>query len=204
LKNFIYKNKNNNNSFINKEKDYIYLLQVEKNKKMYEHQYKDLVHSIKSECYLILFNILIINNILLLIDFISNSYSHKNLIYFAIHSIYYLKISNWFNFVIQFVKIILNISIQYVIIKLLWKFSNFDQILYIEKRYWMKKYEQNIKNKTFGLALQNQNHNSNIDSNSTLLYNKYKPKVRVNIIIIVINKIKIYHILIIVFLINNH
>jgi len=182
LKSLIIGSNNDNNS--RKEKDYNMFLQVEKNKEMYDHQYKYLVHTVKSGCQMILFNVLIINSILLLIEFISNPNINKSLFFFATHTSYYVKISNLLNFVIQFVKMILNLRIYYAMIKSLWKFSSFEQILYLEKRYWMKKYEQNINNKTFGLALQNPNYNSNIESNSSLLYNKYKPEIRVNIIYI--------------------
>ncbi|KAG4098890.1 hypothetical protein H8356DRAFT_1038524 [Neocallimastix lanati (nom. inval.)] len=170
---------NKNNNFINEKNNLFY--QMEKNKDVYDEQYKQIIHLIKSGSYILLINNLIINTVLLFIKFISDPFiekSIKNLIYFTFHNHYYLNIKSPSDIIIQLLKLITFSYASYLLIKSLWKFSKFEQILHLEKRYWMRKYEQKLKNKTFGAALQYTNYKLNIESNSSLLYNKYKPKIR--------------------------
>lgn len=172
---------NKNNNFINEKNNLFY--QMEKNKDVYDEQYKQIIHLIKSGSYILLINNLIINTVLLFIKFISDPFiekSIKNLIYFTFHNHYYLNIKSPSDIIIQLLKLITFSYASYLLIKSLWKFSKFEQILHLEKRYWMRKYEQKLKNKTFGAALQYTNYKLNIESNSSLLYNKYKPKIRVS------------------------
>jgi len=149
---------------------------------MYKEQYSELVRLIQTGCHLNLFHLLFIHSVLLLLDFIMDSTTKKTINdfqYFLFNRLYYLQVSNWVDFTLQVCRIGLSVWSAYVVLKALWKFSKFEQILYLEKRYWIRKLEQKKNNKTFGAALQHYTTHTNVDSNSSLLFNQYKPRIRV-------------------------
>ncbi|ORX52141.1 hypothetical protein BCR36DRAFT_350382 [Piromyces finnis] len=180
-KNFIHKSSSNKYSLPNDKKKHNTLLQLERNKEIYEKQYTELTQLIKIGCYLNIIHLLIIHSILLLLDFFMDSSIKKSLDsfqFFLYNRLYYLQVKNSVDFVIQLGRIGISIWSAYIVLKGIWKFSKFEQILYLEKRYWIRKLEQKKNNKTFGVALQNFTPYTNVDSNSSLLYNQYKPKIR--------------------------